>query len=79
VLLAHLRRGTVRVRPGQSVRSGDQLGECGNSGNSTQPHVHVQVTDSTQWPTAKGLPLAFRRPGEPGVTWIPAESEVFTA
>ena len=79
VLLAHLRRGTVRVRPGQSVRSGDQLGECGNSGNSTQPHVHVQVTDSTHWPTAKGLPLAFRRPGESGVTWMPAESEVFTA
>ena len=81
VLLAHLRR--ERVHPGQSVRSGDQLGECGNSGNSTQPHVHVQVTDSTLWPTAKGLPLAFRRPGEFGPdardrSWIPAESEIVT-
>ena len=76
VLLAHLRRGSVRVRPGQSVQSGDQVGECGNSGNSTQPHVHVQVTDSTRWPTAKGLPVAFRRPGHPG--WIPDESEIFT-
>ena len=83
VLLAHLRRGSVRVQPGQSVRSGDQLGGCGNSGNSTQPHVHVQVTDSTRWPTAKGLPLAFRRSGEFGSdagdrSWIPAESEIFT-
>jgi len=81
VLLAHLRRGSVCVRPGEAVRSGDQLGECGNSGNSTQPHVHVQVTDSTHWPTAKGLPLAFRRSDRPdavacSATWIPAESEI---
>jgi hypothetical protein len=81
VLLAHLRRGSVRVRPGDTVRSGDRLGECGNSGNSTQPHVHVQVTDSTHWPTAKGLPLAFRRPDSPGsdasgAPWVPAESEI---
>ena len=81
VLLAHLRRGSVRVRPGATVGSGDQLGECGNSGNSTQPHVHVQVTDSTLWPTAKGLPLAFRRSDDPGsdagsALWVPAESEI---
>ncbi|MFA6576929.1 MAG: M23 family metallopeptidase [Nocardioides sp.] len=75
VLLAHLRRGSIRVRPGQSVRSGDQLGECGNSGNSTEPHVHVQVTDSTDWSTARGLPLAFRRSDG---AWVPAESEVVT-
>jgi murein DD-endopeptidase MepM/ murein hydrolase activator NlpD len=84
VLLAHLRRGSVRAHPGRSVRSGDQLGECGNSGNSTQPHVHVQVTDSTHWPTARGLPLAFRRPGESASHaadrgWIPAESEIVSA
>lgn len=77
VLLAHLRRGSVCVRPGEGVRSGDRLGECGNSGNSTQPHVHVQVTDSTRWLTAKGLPLAFRRSDNPGSdAWIPAESEI---
>ena len=64
-----------RVRPGQRVRSGDQLGECGNSGNSTEPHVHVQVTDSTDWPTARGLPLAFRRSDG---AWVPAESEIVT-
>ncbi|MDP2772124.1 MAG: M23 family metallopeptidase [Nocardioides sp.] len=75
VLLAHLRRGSLLVRPGQTVRSGDQLAECGNSGNSTEPHVHVQVTDSTDWPSAKGLPLAFRRAGG---AWVPGESEIVT-
>lgn len=84
VLTAHLRRGTVRVAPGETVRAGDQIGECGNSGNSTQPHVHVQVTDSVHWPSARGLPMAFRRrhPGgdntvEPA--WMPAESEIVDA
>ncbi len=58
VLLAHLRRQSVRVRPGDVLEPGDPVGDCGNSGNSTQPHVHVQVTDSTDWARARGLPLA---------------------
>ena len=84
VLMAHLRRGTVRVAPGDAVTVGDQLGECGNSGNSTQPHVHVQVTDSMHWPSARGLPMAFRRRQAAGsnpaeASWMPAESEIVDA
>jgi hypothetical protein len=74
VLLAHLRQGTVRVRPGQPVEAGDPVGQCGNSGNSTEPHVHVQVTDSTDWQRARGVPLAFRHPD--GRVWVPGESEI---
>ena len=77
VLLAHLRRGTVGVRPGQAVRAGDPVGGCGNSGNSTEPHVHVQVCDSTEWHVARGLPLAFR--GRTGAAWVPAEGEIVEA
>ena len=82
VLLAHLRDGTVRVAPGDRVVVGTQVGECGNSGNSTQPHVHVQVTDSTEWPSARGLPMTFRRPGAAAggeLTWMPDESEIVDA
>ncbi|QMW68293.1 M23 family metallopeptidase [Mumia sp. ZJ1417] len=60
VTLVHLRRGSLRVGVGDTVRTGEQLGECGNSGNSTQPHVHVQVTDSADVEAAHGLPVAFR-------------------
>ena len=77
VLLAHLRQGTVQVRAGQRVEAGDPVGQCGNSGNSTEPHVHVQVTDSTDWPRARGVPLAFR--GRDGTVWVPKESEIVTA
>ena len=76
VLLAHLRQGSARVRPGDRVAAGQPVGECGNSGNSIQPHVHVQVTDSTDWPTARGLPLRFSTAG--GGPALPRESEVFT-
>lgn len=74
VLLAHLRQGTVQVRAGQPVKAGDPVGQCGNSGNSTEPHVHVQVTDSTDWQRARGVPLAFRGPD--GTVWVPGESEI---
>lgn len=59
-VLAHLRQGSVRVRAGDRVATGDVLGECGSSGNSTQPHVHVQVMDGPDATTARGVPLAFR-------------------
>jgi hypothetical protein len=60
VVLAHLRRDSISVQPGDRVTTGRQLGECGNSGNSTQPHVHVQVMDAPDPLTARGLPIAFR-------------------
>ena len=74
VLLAHLQRGSLQVQPGQLVGVGDPVARCGNSGNSTEPHVHLQVSDSTRWNTARGLPFAFRRPDGP--TWLPANSQI---
>jgi murein DD-endopeptidase MepM/ murein hydrolase activator NlpD len=45
-LYAHLKEGSVCVRPGDIVHSGDQLGQVGNSGLSLQPHLHFQVMNS---------------------------------
>jgi len=59
VALVHLRAGSLRVGIGDEVVRGDPLAECGNSGNSTQPHVHVQVMDSTDFHLAQGVPLVF--------------------
>lgn len=60
VALAHLRAGSVRVRIGQQVVEGEQIADCGNSGNSTQPHVHIQAMDSADLSVARGVPMTFR-------------------
>jgi Peptidase family M23 len=59
VVLAHLRRRSATVGTGQRVRAGDQVGQAGNSGNTTEPHLHVQVMDH-RWPlVAGGVPFAI--------------------
>jgi murein DD-endopeptidase MepM/ murein hydrolase activator NlpD len=68
VSLGHLRRGSQQVRPGDRVELEQPIAACGNSGNTTQPHVHVQVMDSPDLLACRGLPMAFRdylawRPG----------------
>jgi murein DD-endopeptidase MepM/ murein hydrolase activator NlpD len=60
VAICHLQHGSVKVRPGQPVRIGDVLGRCGNTGNSTEPHVHVQVIDSRDIQRASAVRLTFR-------------------
>ena len=61
VALVHLQRGSIRVGQGDVVRVGQQLAACGNSGNSTEPHVHLQVMDGADPMVARGVPMAFRR------------------
>ena len=59
VAVVHLQRGSVVVREGQDVAEGEVVAGCGNSGNSTQPHVHVQAMTSLDLDRADGLPIAF--------------------
>jgi murein DD-endopeptidase MepM/ murein hydrolase activator NlpD len=42
-LVAHLHQGSVRVKPGDHVRTGDVVAEAGNSGSSLGPHVHYEL------------------------------------
>jgi hypothetical protein len=60
-LYAHLRRHSVRVTVGQRVTAGEQLAECGNSGNSTEPHLHFQLMDHPRAVFAAGMPFRFDR------------------
>jgi murein DD-endopeptidase MepM/ murein hydrolase activator NlpD len=75
IRLAHLRYGSIKVGVGDQVQAGEVVGACGNSGNSTQPHLHIQATDSTNWDEARGLPIAFQATDAPA---LPGESEIVT-
>lgn len=68
VALCHLRRGSAAVVVGDRVRSGQLLAECGNSGNSTEPHLHLQAMTqadpSVAHPVAVTLVGRMPRTGE---------------
>src|SRR5687767_3906633 len=53
---AHLRPGSLRVRVGDRVRKGQALGLVGNSGNSTEPHLHFHLADANTPLGAEGIP-----------------------
>jgi murein DD-endopeptidase MepM/ murein hydrolase activator NlpD len=73
--LAHLRRGSIRVRPGQRVRAGEEIGECGNSGNTSEPHVHFQLMDHRLPMLAVGIPFTFADQAD----GVPRTKQAFTA
>jgi hypothetical protein len=58
-LYAHLRRGSVKVREGDRVHSGDELGRVGNSGDSATPHLHFHLMSHADPLTAEGRLCAF--------------------
>ncbi|MBK7832047.1 MAG: M23 family metallopeptidase [Gemmatimonadetes bacterium] len=53
---AHVRPGSIRVREGQRVKRGDVLASLGNSGNSTEPHLHFHLGDANAPLGAEGIP-----------------------
>ena len=59
VALCHLRQSSVRVTVGDRVRVGQRIAECGNSGNSTEPHLHMQAIDQADIAGASAVPIEF--------------------
>lgn len=41
LILAHLKKGSINVREGQHVNEGEFLAQVGNSGSSSEPHLHI--------------------------------------
>lgn len=78
-VLAHLRRGSLSVRAGDRVVAGQLLGECGNSGNSSDPHLHFHLMDSADPAKANGVPFRWRYRDEDGGehVGVPRDGELF--
>jgi murein DD-endopeptidase MepM/ murein hydrolase activator NlpD len=58
-LYAHLKPGSITVKPGDRVKAGQRIGALGASGNVTEPHLHFQVCDGPSPLHCAGIPLAF--------------------
>jgi hypothetical protein len=61
VLLAHMKEGSVAVEQGERVEEGGLLGRVGNSGNTSEPHLHVHAvkTGSGSVLEGEGVPIVF--------------------
>ncbi|MGW1207180.1 M23 family metallopeptidase [Streptomyces cyaneofuscatus] len=69
---AHVRRGSLKVAAGDRVRAGQEIGRVGNSGNTTEPHLHFHLMDGPDPDDARGVPFTWRGVG------VPANGETFT-
>lgn len=72
-MIAHLKKGSIVVKEDELVKEGQLLGKCGNSGNSSEAHIHFQVMDRPQFEKAKSIRIQFQDDREPvqGDTVVP--------
>ena len=54
ILLAHMKKGSIVVAEGEEVKTGQLLGKVGNSGNTSEPHLHIHAEKD-----GKGIPITF--------------------
>ncbi|HEV8512776.1 MAG TPA: M23 family metallopeptidase [Cyclobacteriaceae bacterium] len=59
--IAHFKLDSIKVKEGDHVIQGQIIGQCGNSGHSTEPHIHFHLQDSRNFWIATGLPIKFKK------------------
>lgn len=63
VVMAHIKRGSATVQVGDIVRCGQPIAAVGNNGQSSQPHLHIQVVEHPEGnnePGQRTYPMVFR-------------------
>src|SRR5947208_4663184 len=83
-VLAHFQRGSVAVKAGDRVQRGQLLGKCGNSGNSSEPHLHYHRQHSAIFQDALGIKCVFDkvplgRDGTTKLNYSPVKDDVINA
>ena len=59
LLFGHFKQNSITVKQGQTVKQGDLLGLCGNSGNSTEAHLHFHIQNVAEMQNAIGAKCYF--------------------
>jgi murein DD-endopeptidase MepM/ murein hydrolase activator NlpD len=80
VYIAHMQQGSIDVEVGDELQPGDTVGLVGNSGNTTEPHVHIHVQSGAEYftPETIGVPLVFTDilvDGEPVESGAPVQAQ----
>jgi len=59
VVFCHLKHQSIQVKEGQKVLQGEALGQCGNTGRSSEPHLHFHVQNTENMNDAVGVKCYF--------------------
>lgn len=65
--MAHFKQASLVVWTGDTVIAGQLLGKCGNSGNSSEPHLHYHLQNTAEFNAGEGLPAFFNNYNADGV------------
>jgi len=60
-LLCHFQLNSIKVKVGDKIKQGDIIALCGNTGNTSQPHIHFHLQDNPRLHLGKALPIQFRK------------------
>ncbi len=58
-VLAHFKQGSIKVKVGDRVKGGQVVGLCGNSGNSSEPHLHYHLQNTPIIQDGTGIKVFF--------------------
>tara|TARA_R110002073_G_scaffold108336_9_gene243575 strand:+ start:2924 stop:3889 length:966 start_codon:yes stop_codon:yes gene_type:complete len=61
IMMAHFKEKSIVVKEGQLVKAGQLLGQCGNSGNTTEAHIHLSLQNVKDMNAAAGGKLFFEK------------------
>lgn len=64
-LLAHFKQNSINVKKGDKLKQGQVIGLCGNSGHSSEPHIHFQVMNSPNLKKCKSISIRFSNGVQP--------------
>jgi len=82
LFFAHFKQHSIQVKQGQKVKQGAVLGLCGNSGNSSEPHLHFHIQNVENVNTATGVKCYFNQllvNGEKKTDYSPIKGEKIKA
>lgn len=64
-VIGHMKKGSALVKVGDRVKTGDKLGLVGNSGNSSEAHLHYQVSDGADLFKSKAIQIKWQDGSKP--------------
>jgi murein DD-endopeptidase MepM/ murein hydrolase activator NlpD len=61
LFFCHFKNGTIKLKEGEKVKQGQLLGLCGNSGHSSEPHLHFHIQNTKDINSGTGIKCYFEK------------------